>query len=329
MLFPRTIAVLFLVVLIATGCSTTFTYNRLDWLIPWYVDGYVDLTREQRQLLRERLEPTLQWHREEELARYLEILDGIESDLSGPVSAAQVSRWVEEILEAAGRIEQSMMTVALDFGSNISDQQMDEFIEKLWEQQQEYEEEFLTRNDEEYRQDNYENLVDFMQEYLGRLSEPQKTVLADAASSMQRFDSAWLEERAAWLKTLEPLLQRQSDWQEQVHRAYSEREDKRTPEYQAILQNNMEVVTDAIAQVLNLASEQQRDKALNEIEDWRRKIRKLIGSDHDADESVASRVSHQTIENSQPNFCSQLPRITHHSLMRCSDRGSHSVWKPT
>ena len=170
MLFPRTIAALFLVVLMAAGCSTTFTYNRLDWLIPSYVDGYVDLTREHRQLLRERLEPTLQWHREVELARYLEILDGIESDLSGPVSAAQVSRWVEEILKAVERIEQSMMTVALDFGSNISDQQMDEFIEKLWEQQQEYEEEFLTRNDEEYRRDNHENLVDFMQEYLGRLT---------------------------------------------------------------------------------------------------------------------------------------------------------------
>ena len=306
MRFTRTIAVIFLVVLIAAGCSTTFTYNRLDWLIPWYVDGYVDLTREQRQLLRERLEPTLQWHREEELARYLETLDGIESDLAGPVSAVQVSRWVEVILEAAERIEQSMMTVALDFGSNISDPQMDEFIEKLWEQQQEYEEEFLTRDDEEFRRHNYENLVDFMQEYQGRLTEPQKTILADAARSMLRFDSAWLEERASLLKTLEPLLRRQSGWQDAVQLAYSEREDKRTPEYQAILENNMEVVTGAIAQVLNLASEQQRDKALNEIEDWRRKIRKLIGSDQDADESVAGRAGDKTNGRAQPDFGDRL-----------------------
>ena len=47
-----------LLLLMLTGCSgTTFVYNRLDFLIPWYVGKYVDLTRLQKQLLDEQLDP--------------------------------------------------------------------------------------------------------------------------------------------------------------------------------------------------------------------------------------------------------------------------------
>ena len=79
-----------LLTLLAAGCTMSFTYNHLDWLIPWYVDDYVDLSRQQRQLLQGQLGPVLQWHREEELERYLELLDQIEADLAGEVTAAQV-----------------------------------------------------------------------------------------------------------------------------------------------------------------------------------------------------------------------------------------------
>ena len=81
----RTTITLFLAALVLAGCMASFAYNRLDWLIPWYVDGYVDLTRDQRQLLKEQLAPSLQWHRQEELVHYVEILDRIEAGLAGPV----------------------------------------------------------------------------------------------------------------------------------------------------------------------------------------------------------------------------------------------------
>ena len=48
------------------GCSsTTFIYNRIDFLLPWYLESYVDLNQEQRQKLNELLEPFFEWHREE------------------------------------------------------------------------------------------------------------------------------------------------------------------------------------------------------------------------------------------------------------------------
>ena len=79
------------VTLLLSSC-TTFTYNRLDWLIPWYVHGYVDLTREQRKILRNKLTTPLEWHREEELANYIKIIDRIEADFKGEVDAAMIRK---------------------------------------------------------------------------------------------------------------------------------------------------------------------------------------------------------------------------------------------
>ena len=54
-----------------SACSNTFLYNQLDWIVPWYVDDFVDLNRQQRQDLKTQVRELLTWHRGEELATYL------------------------------------------------------------------------------------------------------------------------------------------------------------------------------------------------------------------------------------------------------------------
>ncbi len=271
----RKLSVLLLGAVLLAGCTATFTYKHLDWLIPWYVDGYVDLSRDQRRLLQEQLGPALQWHQQEELSRYVEILDRIESDLGQHVSAGQVQRWVDDIVLAAERVEERMLSEALDFGAQLSDQQMDEFVESLWEQQREYEEEFLDRSDQEYVDDSYENLEDFLKRFTGRLDAGQKQVLFQAADSLQRFDTAWLAERESWLSTLAPLLQRHEGWQEAVKLAYRNRKQLRPPQYTSIIDHNMMIVARAVAGTLNELSGEQRQHVFREIAKLRDRINRL------------------------------------------------------
>jgi len=272
----RKLAGFLLTAFLLAGCTATFTYNHLDWLIPWYVDGFVDLSRDQRHSLKEQLEPVLQWHRNEELARYIEILDRIESDLSVTVTAEKVQTWIDEIVIAVERVEERMISVALDFGETLSDAQMKEFIESLWEQQREYEEEFLSRSDEEYTQESFENLADFLDGFLGRLNPGQEQRLLDASESLRRFDAAWLEEREIWLKDLETLLQRESGWQQAAKIAHSDRKKNRTPLYNEIIDHNLRVISQAGADVLNQMSKEQHKRAVRELEDIRSRLQKLI-----------------------------------------------------
>jgi hypothetical protein len=273
-LYRKILAILAITLLLG-GCAS-FTYNRLDWLIPWYVDGYVDLTGEQRALLREQLTPRLQWHREEELARYVAILDRIESDLAGPVDAATVRAWADDALAAAQRVEKSLMGVALEFGAEVSAQQVDEFVASLWERQREFEEEFLERSDADYAEDDFDNLSNLLERFLGRLSPQQEAVLREAANGLVRFDKAWLEDRRNWLRTLEDLLQREPGWQDAVMRAYEARIALRSPEYRKAYEHNMGLITAAYAEALASMSPRQREKAGKEFDDLRRMLRKMM-----------------------------------------------------
>jgi len=275
--FLPKLAVFLLAAGLLTSCTATFTYNQLDWLIPWYVDGYVDLNREQRLFLSQQLEPQLRWHRAEELNTYVDLLDRIESDLTGPPTPDRVKGWVEAVIAALERVEHSLLKVLLELGPTLSDEQMKEFVDSLQERQREYEEEFLSRSDEEYRVGNYENLEDLMDRLLGKLSPQQEGILHAATARLRRFDAVWLQERAAWLDTLQPLLQRKPGWQEAVEEAYRNRKRNHTPEYRDLLEGNTAIITAAVADVLAVMSEQQLAHARREIEDQRRKLRKLIG----------------------------------------------------
>ena len=180
------------------------------------------------------------------------------------------------MLQAARRVEDQMISVALDFGATISDEQIQEFLDALRKQQEEYERDAAELSDEEYAEDDYENLASVMKRFLGRLTPEQKATLHDAASQLQRFDRAWLEDRKRWLASVEPMLQREPGWQQAIKDAHATRRENRTPEYTARFNHNLGVVTQATADVLNAMSERQLKHAEKEIGKIRKKIQKLI-----------------------------------------------------
>ncbi len=272
----KIIAASLLCLLFLASCGGSFAYNRLDWLIPWYVDAYVDLTGEQRQSLRDQLTPLLKWHRHEELARYQQLLFQIEAALEDPVTVGQLQNWVDELSQAFARTEETMLDLALEFGASISAEQMEEFILSLNKQQDEYEEEFLARTAEEYFKENTEHLQNLLKRFLGKLNAEQNKRLEQGVLSMQRFDGLWLKDRRQWLHQLEPLLERKTGWQEQVRTAYGKRSDRRPAQYQQVVDYNTELISQALAEVLNSRTAEQRANTRQELQDLQINLQKLM-----------------------------------------------------
>lgn len=270
--FSGVFALLFL-----TSCSSTFLYNQLDWLIPWYVDDYVDLTGPQKKNLKQQLQPLLRWHRKEELARYLDLLAGIEEDLAAPLAGSTVQGWVDAASVAGERLEQHMLPLAFEVGEQLSDAQMANFLEGLWDKQAELEEEFLERDDAAYIEESYENFEENLREFLGRLNAEQKLLLQEAAASLLRFDDAWLAERRAWLELLQRVLsERRDDWQQQIVDAMADRQQMQSPQYRDIYLHNQLIILQAVAEVLNSRTEKQGTHLQEELDQLRRSLQKLI-----------------------------------------------------
>ncbi|RLQ22117.1 hypothetical protein DWB85_09285 [Seongchinamella sediminis] len=259
------------------GCSsTTFLYNRLDFIIPWYVGKYVELTRDQKKFLDAQLEPFLAWHRSQELPLYLGLIDAIEQSLEGEVGSEQVAAIVGRFEQAWLRIEFRGLEWMLALGEELSREQMEEFVATLRDKQEEYEEEYLSRSDAEYREEAYENLEDSAQDFLGRLDWGQRATLEGAAGRLQRSDAIWLRERARWLDRLEHLLQREAGWQDAVRAALRNREQTTSAEYQAVYEHNAQVIYQALATLANTRSENQDRRLRKRLEDLREDVESLI-----------------------------------------------------
>jgi len=273
--FRKKLLPIFLAFLL-TGCSNTFIYNQLDWLIPWYVGDFLDLNRAQKQSFKAQLLPLLDWHRQEELQTYLVILDSIESDLDKPITAIVVSRWADELIAAYDRLKQRGMPLAFNIGEQMSDLQLKYFMEEMYQKQEALELEYLPRSEEEFRQQTYENFEEGISGFMGRLEQSQLDRLQQAAADIVRFDEAWLDQRRAWLQRAEELLDREPGWQPAIRDLLNNREQFESPAYKAANRHNLQVIYSALAEVIETRTEKQDKRLRQEIAAFRRDINKLI-----------------------------------------------------
>jgi hypothetical protein len=265
-----------LLTLLLTGCSNTFVYNQMDWLIPWYVGDFLSLNGAQKQSFKSQLLPLLDWHRNEELQTYLVILDSIESDLDTPVSADVVSAWADQAVAAYERLKHHGITLSIALAEQMSDLQLQYFMEEMYLRQEDLEKEYLPRSEVEFREQTYDNFEEAMSSFMGPLEKRQLDLLHEAAAEILRFDSVWLTERRIWLQRGEILLQRKPGWQQAATDLLVNRKQSQSAEFKAANLHNENIIYAAVADVIELRTEKQDQELREQIKGFRRDINKLI-----------------------------------------------------
>lgn len=247
-----------LLLVLFTGCSSTrFFYNRLDFLIPWYLSGYVDLERGQRQLLEDRVDAFLGWHRRSELPRYAALLARAEQSLDDRVSVETIETLALSAERKWLRLRDRALDELITVGEVLNDDQVAAFIAALRERQEEYEEKYLDRDDETYREEACERLIDNLEDYLGRLGRSRQRESCAMLQELRRSDGIWLSERERWLDWLEGVLQRPPGWQEALRSRVTDWEDTVSPAYLAIYEHNVQLLYAAVASAVDGRSERQ------------------------------------------------------------------------
>jgi len=269
--------VLLLAALLLSACSArVFFYNRLDFLIPWYIEGYVPLDRDQEDRLEALLDPVLAWHRREELPRYAALVGEAQGLAGGEAALPDIARLVEEFELAWYRLRDQALEALISLAATLTESQVEAFIAELRERQAEYEAEYLSRTDAEYREDALERMEDSLGDYLGRLDDAQEARLATAAAELTRIDGAWLSVRAAWVDRLEVILARAPGWQDRLRATVRDWEEWVAEDYLRGTNQNSAVVLRAVTDVLAMRSERQQARLQRELAALERDLDKLM-----------------------------------------------------
>ena len=261
----RRILILLAAIMLLSGCGAKFVYNNLSMITPWYVDDFVDLSRDQEKQYQDHLKVIHQWHRQHELPEYqrllTELLAHLENDqldgafLSDHLLALR-QRWQVLIDQAAPAI--------CEMAKSLDDQQVADMMAALEDANQE------RLKEKDTPSEHTKDVVKGIKRWMGTLSKEQTALVETFADTHpDRSEITVAAHRAFQQQLGEALVNRSNDDFGTTFNALIAN-PLASPEGEVLIDARMAAMEDRITLYQALwqgASDTQRDKVKRRLND--------------------------------------------------------------
>lgn len=261
------------------GCSSEFLYNRVDRLAQFYIERYIDLDRDQSHSLKINLERLKEWHRHNELSEYQDFLNQIETDLQDNITPGSIAGWMSKARTAYLRVRDRAIPTLIEVAATLSPAQIEEFSANLERRNRDLEKEYLSRDEAEFHKHIYEEMEDRLSYWLGKLTDGQEQRLQQTSGRIERLDKQWLAGRRSWQGGVINELQRKPGWQDRLKVLIINRTEYTNRDDIAANNRNEQRIYTAVADVLNMRTDKQRQKLLKKLGEWQANLASLQHTD--------------------------------------------------
>ena len=262
--------------LLLGACSRfDLAYRNLDWLIPWRLNDYLNLTSEQKAWLKPRLQAHLDWHCRSELPRYLDWLQRTQVVLDQPrPSAAQLAAQLTEFDAALQRLAVRITPTAIELLQGLDSQQVAELYAALDEDNREDRADFLEPPLQVQINERAERMEQRLRPWFGRLHAGQQARIAQWANDLGEQSRLWLDNRLRWQTELRAALQarRSTDFPARLTRLLQERESFHDADYRAARSRARQALAELFSDLLGSADASQRERLTHRLRDLRRDL---------------------------------------------------------
>jgi hypothetical protein len=194
------------------GCSSVrVAYNQSDSLVYWWVDRYVDLTTEQKPLVKSALTDLLRWHRAQQLPEYIQLAQRIRGMAERDIQADEVCALTQDMQTSYLRLLERIEPAATQLVVQLQALQLRSMRQRYDKTNDEWREEWMDGSVEKRRRHRIKQALSRLEEFYGRLDAPQRAVL-DQWIAHSSFDPAQsyagrLRRQADSLQTFERMAQ--------------------------------------------------------------------------------------------------------------------------
>jgi len=275
--FTKTIIILMLIAAVA-ACSFKTVYNRLDYLIPEYVEGMVTLDEVLEEQVEERTLMLLQWHRNTQLKQYAGWLQSLQQDVGVTMT--------EEVLEQRiSEMEEFWLYLSIKLNDEMAyllplldeDQQEELFI-YIEDTNEEFRDEFVDLDEQERIDDFSERISDTYENWIGELSDDQQLAAEQAAAQLISTAESRLQRRLEWQQGIRNILVEQGTVQYKSERLRSFlagfEQDKDGPIKEAS-DINRQIIIRLTVQISHSMSDEQKEFFIRKTSDYIRMFTEL------------------------------------------------------
>ncbi|MBE0457246.1 MULTISPECIES: DUF6279 family lipoprotein [Pseudoalteromonas] len=283
MILKCRIAVIGALLIALSGCSASFTYNNIGWLSAFWIDDYVDLTKQQSKQAKALIKQSRDWHRKTQLPLYRQDLLSLQKLLiNNPSEQALLSHF-----QGAKVHWQSLVLYVKDdlvaLAMSLSAQQRQEFVDAIAKDMADDVEQFNEQTELERKQERLERQLDTYKDWLGPLDDQQIALISQANSEFQSTFLLWQAYKQARLDKLkqvffDPQLSREQ-FISQLSMVITEREAFMSDELIRLDANNAKHYVQLLINLRATITAKQLKHANAEFADMLKDIEQLIAND--------------------------------------------------
>ncbi len=198
---------------VLTGCSRVqLLYGQLDWLIPYYLQTYMEFSDEQRGVLDRRVDALLTWHCRTQLGPYASLLRSANTDFQAGTMTKERIREYTTQLEGFWRalMVQASPAVA-DLLLTASDEQIERLFAVFKEKNETWLAEFKDQSDEERREQYRERMAEELERWFGPLNPKQQQAVQEWSRGLAPPGLEGLRSRQGWQASLRDAIGDRAD----------------------------------------------------------------------------------------------------------------------
>ncbi len=256
---------------LVSACSLKTLYNRLDYLIPAYVEGMVSLDDVLELKVEQRAEVLINWHRNTQLVQYADWLRNVQQDAGPQLTGERLLQHIEtlesfwKILSLKINQEMVMLLPLLDAEKRT------ELYASIADKNEDFRDEYIDIDEDERIESYSERVLENYENWLGELSDEQESSIALAAQKLQSSASLRLEQRLIWQKAIQQILDNNESAElkaEHLRTFFADFDISDHAEMNRISEANLQIIVQLTVAIVHSLTPQQKAYFIDKTNDY-------------------------------------------------------------
>ncbi|MBC3422357.1 DUF6279 family lipoprotein [Pseudomonas sp. RW3S2] len=276
---PRALLLILAFALTLAACSRIdLAYRNLDRLVPWSLGDYLDMNRQQKALLDERLKEHLAWHCKTQLPGYLDWLDKVRLMVANQTVTDQaLQQRTTEARQAIGRVAEEITPSATELLRGMSDAQVAEMRKAFDDDIAEHQKQYVDTPLPKQIQARATRMEKRLTPWLGELNARQRLRVMTWSQALGDQNSEWIANRQAWQQQLVLAMEqrRSPAFEPRLAQLLQRKESLWSPAYRMAFENTELQARSLLVDLMQQSSPAQRQFLQDRLAKVRRDFSEL------------------------------------------------------
>ncbi|CAM3706180.1 DUF6279 family lipoprotein [Parendozoicomonas haliclonae] len=262
-----------LTLIVIAGCTGRLLYNNIDWILLKAIDDFITLNEQQEKLITKRIQPLKVWIENNEVPAYENLLQQLLSLNKESLTIDTLSELQNQIQERYNSILSRLSPDLIAISQTLTEEQKQEFLERLTERHQERDKEYANKSERQIRSQLCDRTEESVTDWIGSINREQQIIVKHFCEGMQLTTKEWQEYRQRLREQTQALLTippASTDFEKQLNVLLMERETLYSPALKKKNSHNRELAMTAIVELGQTLSEDQWQHFYRRIEKWQK-----------------------------------------------------------